>query len=52
MCLLNGDVGGNLPSSIDFSTMEYYSEDGQTVLYKEILLKDIIRNAVETYGGE
>lgn len=52
MCLLNGDVGGNLPSSVDFSTMEYYSEDGQTILYREILIKDIIRNAVETYGGE
>ena len=52
MCLLNGDVGGNLPSSVDFSTLEYYSEDGQTILYREILIKDIIRNAVETYGGE
>jgi hypothetical protein len=25
MCLLNGDIGGNLPASIDFGKIDTYS---------------------------
>ena len=93
MCLLNGDLGGNLPSSIDFGKIDtynntytqvniidktqykankYYIKDGneykisldefnekETYYQKDILLeqenlkiKDIIREAVHTYGKE
>lgn len=52
MCLLNGDVSGSLPSSIDFGMIEEYSEDGTQIVYKHLKLKDIIRNAVESYGNE
>ena len=93
MCLLNGDMGGNLPSSIDFGTIDtyvksydpvviedytqyvankYYVKDGDeyklskvafdpnvqyytqnTLLERESLhIKDIIREAVHTYGKE
>lgn len=52
MCLLNGDIAGALPASVDFGTLEYYSDDGTQIFYKDITLKDIIRQAVETYGNE
>lgn len=52
MCLLNGDVGGNLPYSVDFGTIEEISPDGSTITYKKVKIKDIIRHAVEELGGE
>lgn len=52
MCLLNGDVGGSLPSSVDFGTIETISEDGKTITYEDLEIKDIIYHAVETYGNE
>ena len=52
MCLLNGDIGGSLPSQIDFGIDEYYDADTQTTTYNSIPLKDIIYYAVNAYGGE
>lgn len=52
MCLLNGDVAGGLPSSVDFATLETVSADGTTITYDQVKVKDIIFNAVETYGNE
>lgn len=52
MCMLNGDVGGTLPFSVDFATIENISEDGTTITYEQIKVKDIIRHAVEELGGE
>lgn len=52
MCLLNGDLGGNIPHSTDFGIEEYYDTVTGDVTYNKLLLKDIIRNAVQTYGGE
>lgn len=52
MCLLNGDVGGTMPYSVDFATLEEVSADGNTVTYTKVKIKDIIRNAVEEFGGE
>lgn len=51
MCLLNGDVGGSLESSIDFGTIEEESSDGIWTI-TSIPVRDIIRNAVHTYAGE
>ena len=51
MCLLNGEVGGTLESSIDFGTIEEENKDGIWTIRK-IPIPDIIRNAVHVYGGE
>ena len=52
MCLLNGDLSGSLFSSVDFGTMEYYDLDTNTVTKTQIPLKDIIYEAVHSYGNE
>lgn len=51
MCLLNGDLGGTLNSSVDFGSIEVENEDGTTSIIK-YPIKDIIREAVHQYGGE
>ena len=51
MCLLNGEVGGTLESSIDFGTIEEEDQDGIWRIRK-IPIPEIIRNAVHVYGGE
>lgn len=51
MCLLNGEIGGTLESSIDFGTIEEEDKDGNWVIRK-YPIDEIIRNAVHTYGGE
>ena len=56
MCLLNGELGGTLPSSVDFGTIEQsIGNDGDgEELYAKINyhIRDIIREAVHTYGNE
>lgn len=51
MCLLNGEVGGTINSSVDFGKIDEIDEDGnvQTISYP---IKDIIRDSVHQYGGE
>lgn len=51
MCLLNGENGGVLETSIDFGTIQEENDNGDWVITK-IPLVDIIRNAVHVYGGE
>ena len=51
MCLLNGEVGGTLESSIDFGTIEEEDKNGVWTIRK-IPIQEIIRNAVHTYAGE
>lgn len=50
MCLLNGEVGGQLPSSVDFGVEEYYEDD--MVYYNKIPIKNIIREMLHTYASE
>lgn len=51
MCLLNGEVGGSLESSVDFGTIE--EEDARGVwTIRSLPIQEIIRNAVHTYAGE
>jgi len=45
MCLLNGDIAGALPHSVDFGVEEYYDTDGYTH-YTDIPIITIIREAV------
>ena len=51
MCLLNGEIGGSLESSIDFGAIEEENADGEWVIRKLTII-EIIRNMVHTYGGE
>ena len=52
MCLLNGDVSGNLPHETDFGKEEYHDLENDTVTYKYVPIKDIIRRIVQEFGGE
>ena len=52
MCLLNGDLSGSLFSTVDFGAMEYHDLDTNTVTKTQIPLKDIIYEAVHSYGNE
>ena len=58
MCLLNGDIGGNITAlSVDFGKIdeEVTDENGMGTgeyVTKKFLIKDIITEAVHTYAGE
>jgi hypothetical protein len=52
MCLLNGDIGGILPHSVDFGQEEYVDIENGIVDRTDIPIKDIIRNAISYFGGE
>lgn len=52
MCLLNGDLSGSLFSTVDFGAMEYHDLDTNTVTKTQMPLKDIIYEAVHSYGNE
>ena len=51
MCLLNGEVGGNIESSVDFGVEEIVNELGYIEL-KKIPIPEIIRNMIHHYAGE
>ena len=51
MCLLNGEVGGNVESSVDFGKLEEIDQDGHKVFHK-IPIPEIIRNLLIHYGHE
>lgn len=51
MCLLNGEVGGSLESSVDFGTIEEEDKDGNWTI-RSLPISEIIRNAVHVYGSE
>jgi len=51
MCLLNGEVGGSIESSVDFGTIEEEDPEGNWIIRK-LPLYEIIRNAVHVYGHE
>ena len=46
MCLLNGNVSGNLPANVDFGHEEYYNTVTKTFTLKEVPIKTIILKAV------
>ena len=52
MCMLNGEVGGALPHSTDFGVKEYYDKTTNITTYEKVLIKDIIREAVQHFGNE
>lgn len=52
MCLLNGEIGGSLPASIDFGVEEYVDLENEVTTYTDVPLEKIIREAVHAYGLE
>lgn len=51
MCLLNGDVGGQLFAAHEFSTIYTTHKDG-TITKDKIPIKTIIRDCIHTYAQE
>jgi hypothetical protein len=51
MCLLNGDVGGNIPSTTDFGLIEIVNDDG-TITYEYNSIKTILTELLHTYALE
>lgn len=51
MCLLNGDVGGRLPSAVQFDTMTTQLADG-TITTQKVLYYNIITELVHHWGEE
>ncbi len=52
MCLLNGDIGGNLNASIDFGTEEIVDIEAEMTTYEKLPLLEVIRNVVTMWGNE
>lgn len=55
MCLLNGEVGGSFPQTIDFGTEEYVEklDNGEaTRTIKKIPVINIMREMLQNYGNE
>ena len=51
MCLLNGEVGGTLESTVDFGSIEEEDINGVWTI-RPLPIVEIIRNMVHTYAGE
>lgn len=51
MCKLNGDLGGNLPASIDFGKEEITDSDGEITI-QSIPLKRVITELIHTWAEE
>ena len=51
MCLLNGEIGGSLNSSVNFGSIEEVDNNGNLKIIS-YPIKDIIRESVHQYGGE
>jgi hypothetical protein len=52
MCLLNGDVSGNLPANVDFAYEEYYDVNTQKTTFNKVPIKTIINRALIEFGRE
>ena len=53
-CLLNGEIGGSIPSTTNFSKMDINEINGDNIITTtlDIPIKEIIKNAVISFGGE
>lgn len=52
MCLLNGDMGGTITSTVDFDKENVYDENGVYLKGQKVKIFKIIQNLVGQYGGE
>ena len=51
MCLLNGECGGIIPSTVQFDVKDTLNADGEWITEK-VTIAQIIREAVNHWGGE
>ena len=51
MCLLNGDIGGRLPASIEFDKYDTHTSTGEWITERPTIVR-IIRELVNHWGGE
>ena len=51
MAMLNGDIGGTLPSTVIFDSMDTQLPNGKYI-EKKVLIYNIIKELVNHYGGE
>ena len=53
-CLLNGEIGGSIPSTTNFSKMDINEINGNNIITTtiDIPIKEIIKNAIISFGGE
>ena len=51
MCLLNGEVGGALESSVNFGIIKEEDANGNLVT-RQVSIQEIIKNIVHTYAHE
>ena len=47
MCLLNGEIGGSLPASINFSEIDTYNLETMETTTELIPIKEIIKDIVD-----
>lgn len=52
MCLLNGDVGGNINASTDFGTEQVVDTAAEVTTYKKVPIVEILKNLLIMYGRE
>lgn len=52
MCLLNGELGGNLYASIDFGVKEIVNLKDNTIEYNKIPIAEILKEGIHTYAME
>ncbi len=52
MCLINGEIGGKLPYSIDWGIEDYYDNEAKMLYHNKRPIKTIIYDAIENYGNE
>lgn len=52
MCLLNGELGGNLYASIDFGVKETVNLKDNTIEYNKIPIAEILKEGIHTYAME
>lgn len=50
--LLNGDMGGVIPATTNFSEVDVFYNNQKQKRTEKILIKDIIKSLVTTFGGE
>lgn len=51
MCLLNGDIGGKLPATVQFDTMTTQTSEG-TMIEQKVLYYNIIMELLQHWGNE
>lgn len=51
MCLLNGDIGGSLPASIEFDRYDTHTATGEWITERPTIVR-IIQELVNHWGGE